>query len=182
MNRLQTKYKTELASALQKELSLGNVNQTPRLLKVVVSVGVGRAVQDQKYLDNAVTTLRKITGQQPVITKAKLSIASFKLREGQSIGAKVTLRGERMYDFIDRLIAIVIPRLRDFHGLSVRAFDPRGNYSLGFEEQSVFPEISYEDTAMTHGVQITFVTSATTPEAGEALMRSLGLPLERKEK
>lgn len=182
MNRLQETYQTKLASQLKTDLSLGNVHQIPQLKKIVVSVGVGRALQDQKYLDNAVATLRKITGQQPVVTKAKLSIASFKLREGQSIGAKVTLRGERMYDFLDRLIAVVLPRLRDFRGLSAKAFDPQGNYSIGLTEQTIFPEISYEDANMTHGLQITLVTTAQNPAAGEALMRSLGLPLERKDK
>ena len=182
MNRLQETYQTKLAHSLKSDLGLDNVHQTPRLTKIVVSVGVGRAIQDQKYLDNAVATLRKITGQQPIITKAKLSIASFKLREGQSIGAKVTLRGERMYDFLDRLIAVVLPRIRDFRGLSAKAFDPKGNYSIGLNEQTIFPEISYEDANMTHGLQITLVTTAQNPAAGEVLMRSLGLPLERKEK
>lgn len=182
MNRVQERYRTELATQLQKDLELANSQQTPKLNKIVVSVGVGRAVQDQKYLDNAVATLRKITGQQPIITKAKNSIAGFKLREGQEIGAKVTLRGERMYDFLDRLNAIVFPRLRDFHGLSVKAFDPAGNYSIGLKEQTVFPEINYEDASLTHGVQITLVTTASNPGAGEALLRALGVPLERKEK
>ena len=182
MNRLQETYTTKLADSLKTDLKLENVHQIPRLQKIVVSVGVGRAIQDQKYLDNAVATLRTITGQQPIVTKAKLSIASFKLREGQSIGAKVTLRGERMYDFLDRLIAVVLPRIRDFRGLPSKAFDPKGNYSIGLNAQTIFPEISYEDANMTHGLQITLVTTAQTPEAGEALMRSLGLPLERKEK
>ena len=182
MNRLQDRYKQELAPELTKSLKLANVHQTPKLIKVVVSVGVGRAVQDQKYLDNAVASLRKITGQQPVITKAKTSIAGFKLREGQSIGAKVTLRGERMYDFVDRLVSIVLPRLRDFRGLSLQAFDPDGNYSIGLSEQTLFPEVSYEDASLTHGVQVTLVTTADDAKSGEALMRALGLPLQRKEK
>ena len=182
MNRLQETYQTKIAPQLKTDLSLENVHQIPQLKKIVVSVGVGRAIQDQKYLDNAVSTLRKVTGQQPIITKAKLRIASFKLREGQEIGAKVTLRGERMYDFLDRLISVVLPRIRDFRGLSAKAFDPQGNYSIGLNEQTIFPEISYEDANMTHGLQITLVTTAQNPAAGEALMRSLGLPLERKEK
>lgn len=182
MNRLQETYQTKIAPQLKTDLGLENVHQIPQLKKIVVSVGVGRAIQDQKYLDNAVSTLRKVTGQQPIITKAKLSIASFKLREGQEIGAKVTLRGERMYDFLDRLISVVLPRIRDFRGLSAKAFDPQGNYSIGLNEQTIFPEISYEDANMTHGLQITLVTTAQNPAAGEALMRSLGLPLERKEK
>lgn len=182
MNRLLEKYQTEVASQIKDQLGLKNVHQTPRLVKVVVSVGVGRAVVDQKYLDNAVATLRKLTGQQPVVTKAKNSIAGFKLREGNAIGAKVTLRGERMYDFLDRLNSIVFPRLRDFHGLSVKAFDRNGNYSIGLSEHTVFPEISYEETNQSHGIQITLVTTATNKEQGEALLRGLGVPLERKEK
>lgn len=181
MNRVLDRYKSELAPKLKQDLGLDNVHQVPRLTKIVVSVGVGRAVQDSKFLDNALATLRKVTGQEPVVTKAKNSIAGFKLREGQSIGAKVTLRHERMYDFLDRLDAIVLPRLRDFRGLPLAAFDPTGNYNLGLTEQTVFPEINYEDANLTHGIQITFVTTATNPEQGEALMRSLGLPLERKE-
>jgi len=181
MNRLRERYQTELVKGLTKELDAKNVHRVPKLTKIVVSVGVGRAVQDQKYLDNAVATLKKVTGQQPIITKARLSIAGFKLREGQSIGAKVTLRGERMYDFLDRLIAVVLPRIRDFRGLSIKGFDPKGNYSIGVSEQTLFPEISYEDAQLTHGLQITLVTTAHTPAEGEALMRSLGLPLERKE-
>ncbi len=181
MNRLQERYRTELIPALEKDLSTTNPHRVPKLTKIVVSVGVGRAVVDQKYLDNAVATLTKITGQQPVVTKARKSIAGFKLREGNAIGAKVTLRGERMYDFLDRLIAIVLPRIRDFRGLSSKALDPHGNYSIGLSEQTLFPEISYEDANATHGVQITLVTTAHTKEEGEALMRALGMPLERKE-
>jgi len=179
MSRLLESYTKELAPKIQKELALKNVHQTPKLIKIVVTVGVGRAVVDQKYLDTAVATLRKLTGQQPVVTKAKNSIAGFKLREGQSIGAKVTLRGTRMYDFLDRLNSIVFPRLRDFHGLSVKAFDPQGNYSIGLKEHTVFPEISYEESAQSHGLQITLVTTAQTPQAGQALLRALGVPLER---
>lgn len=182
MNRLLEKYQTAVAGHIKEQLGLKNVHQTPRLVKVVVSVGVGRAVVDQKYLDNAVATLRKLTGQQPVVTKAKNSIAGFKLREGNAIGAKVTLRGERMYDFLDRLNSIVFPRLRDFHGLSIKAFDRNGNYSIGLTEHTVFPEISYEETNQSHGIQITLVTTATNKEQGEALLRGLGVPLERKEK
>lgn len=182
MNRLLDKYQTELKPQLQKDLGGVNAHQIPKLTKVIVSVGVGRAVQDQKFLDQAVGSLTKITGQKPVITKAKNSIAGFKLREGQEIGAKVTLRGERMYDFVDRLIAIVLPRLRDFRGLSIGAFDPHGNYSIGLAEHTVFPEISYEDAQFTHGVQITLVTTAQDTAGGEALLRSLGLPLERLER
>ncbi len=181
MSRLQERYQTEAVQSLTKQLGTKNLHRVPKLIKVVVSVGVGRAVIDQKYLDNAITTLTKITGQKPIVTKARLSIAGFKLREGQSIGAKVTLRGERMYDFLDRLIAVVLPRLRDFRGLSVKGFDPQGNYSVGLAEQTLFPEIGYEDAQLTHGVQVTLVTTAQNKKEGEALLRSLGLPLERKE-
>jgi len=181
MNRLQERYQSEMTTSLAKQLDAKNPHRVPKLVKIVVSVGVGRAVVDQKYLDNAVATLTKITGQKPIITKARLSIAGFKLREGQSIGAKVTLRSERMYDFLDRLIAVVLPRLRDFHGLSIKGFDPQGNYSIGLAEQTLFPEISYEDAQLTHGVQVTLVTTAQNKTEGEALLRALGMPLERKE-
>lgn len=181
MNRLKERYQTELIEKLEKELKTTNAHRVPKLTKIVVSVGVGRAVVDQKFLDNAVASLTKITGQKPIITKARLSVAGFKLREGQSIGAKVTLRGERMYDFLDRLVAIVLPRIRDFRGLAVNSFDPQGNYSIGLSEQTLFPEVSYEDAQLTHGVQVTLVTTARTPQEGEALLRALGVPLERKE-
>jgi large subunit ribosomal protein L5 len=178
---LKQKYHEQAVANITKELAVKNTHRVPKLTKIVVSVGVGRAVMDQKYLDNAVDTLSKITGQKPIITKAKLSVAGFKLREGQSIGAKVTLRGERMYDFLDRLIAVVLPRLRDFHGLSVKAFDPQGNYTIGLAEQTLFPEIGYEDAQLSHGVQVTLVTNAQNKIEGEALLRALGMPLERKE-
>jgi large subunit ribosomal protein L5 len=181
MNRLQERYQSEMTTSLAKQLDAKNPHRVPKLVKIVVSVGVGRAVVDQKYLDNAVATLTKITGQKPIIAKARLSIAGFKLREGQSIGAKVTLRSEHMYDFLDRLIAVVLPRLRDFHGLSIKGFDPQGNYSIGLAEQTLFPEISYEDAQLTHGVQVTLVTTAQNKTEGEALLRALGMPLERKE-
>lgn len=181
MSRLKQKYHEQAVASITKELDVKNAHRVPKLTKIVVSVGVGRAVMDQKYLDNAVDTLTKITGQKPIITKARLSVAGFKLREGQSIGTKVTLRGERMYDFLDRLIAVVLPRLRDFHGLSVKAFDPQGNYTIGLTEQTLFPEISYEDAQLSHGVQVTLVTNAQNKTEGEALLRALGMPLERKE-
>lgn len=181
MSRLKQKYHEQAVASITKELDVKNAHRVPKLTKIVVSVGVGRAVMDQKYLDNAVDTLTKITGQKPIITKARLSVAGFKLREGQSIGAKVTLRGERMYDFLDRLIAVVLPRLRDFHGLSVKAFDPQGNYTIGLAEQTLFPEISYENAQLSHGVQVTLVTNAQNKTEGEALLRALGMPLERKE-
>ncbi len=180
MNRLQERYKTEMIKSLTDELGVKNAHRVPKLTKVVVSVGVGRAVMDQKYLDNAVATLTKITGQKPIITKARLSIAGFKLREGQSIGAKVTLRGERMYDFLDRLIAVVLPRLRDFHGLSVKGFDPQGNYSIGLAEQTLFPEIGYEDAQDEDQAELCIVNTCTVTNEGDSKSRQTIRRLARK--
>lgn len=180
MNRLAEKYQKEVRPALAKELEIKNPNQLPKLEKVVVSAGIGRAVADSKNLDLPVATLTKITGQKPVITKAKKSIATFKLREGNSIGAMVTLRGERMYYFLDKLFNIVIPRFRDFRGLDDRSFDPDGNYNIGIREQTVFPEISYEEASSLHGLQITIVTSGRDRQASRALLASLGMPLKRR--
>lgn len=177
--RLEDKYKKEVAPALHKEFGLSNVHQIPRVEKVVINVGAGRATSDAKLLEVATNTLRKITGQQPVQTKAKSSIASFKLREGQAIGLKVTLRSVRMYEFLDRLISIVLPRSRDFRGLSLRAFDPMGNYSIGLNDQSIFPELPYEDTAYTHGLQINIVTTTRDKDQSRRLLQLLGMPLER---
>ncbi|MDQ5943564.1 MAG: large subunit ribosomal protein [Patescibacteria group bacterium] len=177
MNRLHQKYNTEIRDALKKELGLDNINQTPKLEKIVLNAGVGRAVQDSKHLDIVVSSLEKISGQKPVITKAKKSIATYKLRETNPIGVKVTLRGERMWNFLDRLIAVVIPRMRDFRGLSLKSFDPTGNYSIGINDQTVFPEISYEDASATHGLQINLVTNCQDAKQSEAFLRSLGLPL-----
>lgn len=179
MNRLQQTYQTKLKGELKDTLELSNVHQIPKIEKIVVNTGVGRAVADSKYLDTAVETLTKITGQKPVVTKARHSIASFKLREGMPIGAKVTLRGEKMWYFLDRLIAVVIPRMRDFRGLSIKSFDPQGNYSMGINDQTVFPELNFEDSTAAGGLQITIITSAKTPEQSEALLRGLGLPLEK---
>lgn len=164
--------------SLMKQLGLANIHQTPRLEKVVVNVGAGRAINDSRWLDVAINTLRKITGQQPVTTKAKGSIAGFKLREGVSIGVKVTLRGQVMYEFLDRLISVVLPRSRDFRGLPLKAFDPEGNYSIGLRDQSIFPELTFEDLALTHGLQISMVTNSS-PEHGQALLKALGFPFER---
>src|SRR5690606_21254119 len=150
MSRLKQLYIGNIVPGLQKELSLANVHQVPRLEKIVVNVGLGKAKDDKKLMEVATNTLRKITGQQPVETVAKQSIASFKLREGNKIGLKVTLRDERMYEFMDRLINIVLPRLRDFHGVSNRAFDKSGNYSIGLVDQSVFPELTFDETTTTH--------------------------------
>ncbi len=179
MNRLAQTYQTKVRGDLQTQLGLDNVHQIPKIEKIVVNVGVGKAVADSKYLDMAVENLTAITGQKPVITKARHSIASFKLREGMPIGAKVTLRGEYMWNFLDRLISIVIPRMRDFRGLSVKSFDPQGNYSIGFSDQTVFPELSQDDNAAGGSLQVTITTSAKNPEQAEALLRGLGFPLEK---
>lgn len=180
MSRMQQTYQQQLVPSLQKQLGISNVNQVPKIEKVVINVGAGRAVQDNRVLDTAVNTLRKITGQQPVKTKAKKSVAGFKLREGAAIGAKVTLRGQHMYEFLDRLITIVLPRTRDFHGLSLGAFDPDGNYSLGMADQSVFPELTYEDTQVIHGLQINIITNSGKEQSYE-LLKGLGFPFERGE-
>lgn len=180
--RLRRQYKDAFVRELQKELGLANANQVPRLEKIVVNVGLGRAKDDKKVMDAALNTLRKITGQQPVVTAARKSIASFKLREGNKIGLKVTLRGDNMYEFMDRLISIVIPRLRDFHGVSVKAFDKQGNYSLGFVDQSVFPELSFEETQTAHGLQTVFVIRAAAPEHARALLTKFGMPFEKEKK
>lgn len=180
MNRLHEQYNTKLRNSLKSELGLTNINEVPRLEKIVLNAGVGRAVQDSKHLDIVFGSLEKISGQKPVITKAKKSIATYKLREKNPIGVKVTLRGERMWNFLDRLIAVVIPRMRDFRGLSTKSFDPQGNYSIGISDQTVFPEISYEDASATHGLQINIVAQSKNPDHAEALLRALGLPLIKK--
>lgn len=180
MNRLQAKYQDEIVSRLQKELGLANVHQVPRIEKIVVNVGAGRALNDGRLLETAQNTLTKITGQKPVVTTASKSIAGFKLREGAAIGTKVTLRGQRMYEFLDRLISIVLPRTRDFRGLPAGAFDPQGNYSLGMSDQGVFPELNFDDVTVSHGLQINVVTNST-PEHGRALLASLGFPFERSD-
>ena len=179
---LRDRYKQVFVPELQKELALGNVNQVPRLDKIVVNIGLGRAKDDKKMMDAALNTLRKITGQEPVVTTARKSIASFKLREGNKIGLKVTLRGDRMYEFMDRLINIVIPRLRDFHGVNAKAFDRQGNYSLGFIDQSVFPELTFEETQVAHGLQVVFVIRGGNPEHARALLTKFGMPFEKENK
>jgi len=178
--RLKTAYRESFVSELQKELDLPNVNQVPKLEKIVVNVGLGKAKDDKKLLEVASNTVRKITGQQPVETVARLSIASFKLREGNKIGLKVTLRGDKMYEFLDRIITIVLPRLRDFHGVSLKAFDAQGNYSLGFTDQSVFPELSFDETTTLHGLQINFVIKSEDKEHAKALLSKFGMPFEKK--
>lgn len=178
--RLKKLYTDEITMQLKKELSLRSVMEVPRLEKIVVNAGLGRAKDDKRLLEAAANTLRKITGQQPIETTARMSIASFKLREGNKIGLKVTLRGERMYEFAERFINVVLPRLRDFHGVSERSFDKHGNYSIGLTDQSVFPELTYEDTATAHGLQIVFVIKAEQPAHAKVLLEKLGMPFERR--
>lgn len=180
--RLKTSYNSDIAPKLKEELKLENINEVPRLEKIVVNVGLGRAKDDKKLLAIAANTITKITGRKPVETVAKTSIASFKLREGNKIGVKVTLRGEQMYEFADRFINIVLPRFRDFHGVSNKAFDNQGNYSIGLTDQSVFPELSYEDTATAHGLQIIFNIRAKEPEHAKQLLIKFGMPFQKENK
>lgn len=180
--RLQEAYNSTFVAELQKELDLKNVHQVPRLEKIVINVGLGRAKEDKKTIEAAKNTLRKVTGQAPVETVAKNSIAGFKLREGNMIGLKLTLRGARMYEFMDRLINIVLPRLRDFHGVSAKAFDKQGNYSIGMTDQSVFPELTFEETTTTHGLQIVFVVKAQERDHSQALLTKFGMPFEKESK
>jgi len=177
--RLKEKYHSQVVPALKEQLALGNVNQVPRLSKIVVNMGVGAAVQDTKQLDAAVEDLRLITGQAPTITKAKKSIAGFKIRQGMPIGAKVTLRGDRMWEFLDRLLATAIPRVRDFRGLNPNSFDGRGNYSMGVTEQLIFAEVDYDKVDRVRGMDITFVTTGKTNEAAKALLDAFGFPFKR---
>jgi large subunit ribosomal protein L5 len=177
--RLKARYDDEIRAALQRDLGLGNVMQVPRLEKIVLNCGVGAATQTSSLLDGAVTDLGIITGQKPLVTKAKKSIAGFKLREGNAIGAKVTLRGDRMWEFFDRLVSLAIPRIRDFRGMSPTQFDGRGNYTFGLTEQLVFPEIDYDKIDTVRGMDITMVTTATTDDHGRALLRALGFPFRR---
>lgn len=177
--KLKAMFKETVANELKDQLSLSNINDVPRLEKIIVSVGLGKAQGDKRMLEVATNTLSKITGQKPIQTKARKSIASFKLREGSIIGLKVTLRGDRMYEFADRFINLVLPRLRDFHGVSNRSFDGQGNYSVGLVDQSVFPELTYEDTAVAHGLQVTFAVKSKGPEHTRALLEKFGLPFEK---
>lgn len=179
--RLREKYQKEVISKLEKELDIDNINNVPRLVKIVVNMGVGAAASDHKLLDHAMNDMRTITGQQPCITRAKKSIAGFHVREGQPIGCKVTLRGDRMWEFLDRLLATALPRVRDFRGISKKSFDGRGNYSLGITEQLIFPEIEYDKVDRTRGMDITFVTTAGTNERALALLTELGFPFKEKE-
>jgi large subunit ribosomal protein L5 len=181
MNIMHERYKNEVAPALFKQFGFKNVMQVPRIEKVVVNIGVGEALDNAKALDAAVGDLTTVTGQKPVTTKARKSIANFKLREGRLIGAKVTLRGERMWAFLDRLLNIALPRVRDFRGVSANAFDGRGNYTLGIRDQLVFPEIEYDKIDKLRGMEVTIVTSARNDEEARALLQMLGMPFGKKE-
>ena len=174
--RLRNKYKDEIVPQLMKDFGFKNIMQVPKLERIVVNMGLGEAVQNAKLIESAAEELKAITGRKPIITRAKKSIASFKLREGMPIGVMVTLRGEQMYDFLDRLVSIALPRTRDFKGISPKAFDGRGNYTLGVREQIIFPEINYDKIDKIKGMNITFVTTAKTDEQGRALLKSLGMP------
>ena len=179
-SRLRQKYLAEVMPALQKEFGYTNIMQVPALHKVVINIGMGEAIQNAKAMDNAVRDLADITGQHPVVTRAKRSVAAFKLREGMAIGCMVTLRGRRMYDFLDILMNVALARLRDFQGISADAFDGRGNYTLGIREQLVFPQINYDKIDKVRGMEITVVTTARTDEEGRRLLTLLGMPFKRK--
>lgn len=176
--RLQKRYRDELRGALMKEFGWTNLMRTPRLRKIVLNVGMGEALQTPKLMESTVEELTAIAGQKPVVTRARKSIANFKLREGQQIGARVTLRRDRMWEFLDRLISVALPRVRDFRGISSKAFDGRGNYTLGLREQIIFPEVDYDTVAKITGMNVTLVTSARTDEEGLALLKSLGMPFK----
>lgn len=179
MNRMKERYQTEVVPALQESLSLSNVMQVPTVKKIVINIGMGEAMDNPKALDAAASDIAQITGQKPVITKARTSIAAFKLREGRAIGVKVTLRGERMWAFLDRLINIVLPRVRDFRGVPRDAFDGRGNYTLGLREQLIFPEIEYDKIDKIRGMEVTIVTSANNDEQAAALLEMFGMPFRK---
>jgi large subunit ribosomal protein L5 len=179
MNRLKEKYVNEITPALVSKFGYSSIMQAPQVDKIVINMGVGEAVQNTKSLDAAVEELQTITGQKPVITKAKKSIAGFRLREGMPIGCKVTLRGERMYDFLDKLIAISLPRVRDFRGVSKKSFDGRGNYTLGVKEQLIFPEIDYDKVSKVRGMDIVIVTTANSDEEARELLTQFGMPFQK---
>ncbi|MBI5142925.1 MAG: 50S ribosomal protein L5 [Nitrospirae bacterium] len=176
MARLLEKYRSEIVPALRAEFGYKNPMQVPKITKVVVNVGLGEAIQNPKLLDKAVAELTAVTGQKPVITKAKKSIATFKLRQGQSIGCMVTLRGRTMYEFLDRLVSLALPKIRDFRGVSAKAFDGRGNYSLGLTEQIIFPEIDYDKVEHLHGMNIVVCTNAANDDEARSLLRKIGMP------
>jgi len=178
---LQERFKAEIGPALMKDFGYDNVMQIPKLTKVVINIGLGESIQNAKAIDAAVNDLTLITGQKPVVTKAKKSLAAFKLRAGMPIGAMVTLRGQRMYEFVDRLTSAAMPRIRDFRGVSPNAFDGRGNYTLGLREQLMFPEIDYDRIDKTRGLEVSFVTTAKTDEEGRRLLQLLGMPFAKTE-
>ena len=178
MARLKEVYRTEIAPKLKDELGLANVMEVPRITKITLNMGVGEAVADKKVLENAMSDLMQISGQKPVVTKARKSVAGFKIREGWPIGCKVTLRSERMYDFLERLISIAIPRIRDFRGVSPKSFDGRGNFAMGVNEQIIFPEIDYDKVDSLRGLDITITTTAKNDDEGRALLRAFNFPLK----
>jgi large subunit ribosomal protein L5 len=182
MNRLKEKYRDEIVPALMKKFNYKNIHQVPKLEKISVNMGVGSATQNKALLDNAIKDLERITGRKAIITKAKKSISNFKLREGMPIGCKVTLRDEVMFEFFDRLVSLTIPRIRDFKGVSLNAFDGRGNYTLGMKEQTVFPEIDIEKADLLRGLNISIITTAQNDEEGRELLRELGMPFKKKSK
>lgn len=179
-HHLKERYLKEIVPGIQKDLGLKNVMQVPRLQKIVLNIGIGKMQGDAKVLDAAVEDLTAITGQKPVVTKARKSIANFKLREGVAIGVKVTLRGERMWSFYDRLVNVALPRVRDFRGISADAFDGRGNYTLGFSEQLIFPEIQYDNIDQVRGLEVTIVTTARNDDEGRMLLQKMGMPFKRE--
>ena len=179
MSRLQEKYQNELAGEIQQKLGLKNPMQVPRITKITLNMGVGEAVADKKVIENARADMEKISGQRPVTTIARKSVAGFKIRDGMPIGCKVTLRRERMYEFLDRLVNIAIPRIRDFRGLNPRSFDKQGNYSMGVQEQIIFPEINYDEIDELRGMDIVITTTATTPEEGRALLEAFNFPFKK---
>ena len=179
MNRLKEKYDNEIVNTLVEKFNYSSVMEVPKIEKIVLNMGVGDAVSNTRNLENAVNELTLISGQKPIVTKAKKSVASFRLREGMPIGAKVTLRGERMYDFLDKLVSVSLPRVRDFRGVSKNSFDGRGNYTLGVKEQLIFPEISYDDVSKVRGLDIVIVTTANSDEEGKALLSELGMPFQK---
>ncbi|MFW5888762.1 MAG: 50S ribosomal protein L5 [Bacillota bacterium] len=179
MNRLQEKYRKEITPSLMEKFNYSSIMETPKVSKIVINIGAGDAVQNPKVLDNAVSELTQITGQKPVVTRAKKSIATYKLREGMPIGCKVTLRGTRMYDFLDKLITIALPRVRDFRGVNPKGFDGRGNYTLGVKEQLIFPEVNYDKVSKIRGMDIVIVTSANTDQEAFELLSQFGMPFRR---
>jgi large subunit ribosomal protein L5 len=179
MARLNQVYREKIVPELKNTLGVANVMQVPKIIKITVNMGVGEAVADKKIMDNAVADLTKITGQKPLVTKARKSVATFKVRDGQAIGCKVTLRGARMYEFLDRLISIAMPRIRDFRGVSARSFDGRGNYNFGVKEQIIFPEIAYDQIDAIRGMDITITTTATDDKQGRALLEAFSFPFRK---